>query len=58
MSTKGIEKYMRATAAGEKLDSVIRSVNIRRDQQEFLLAHNVNLSELVRDALDKIIPKK
>lgn len=49
---------MRATAAGEKLDSVIRSVNIRRDQQEFLLAHNVNLSELVRDALDKIIPKK
>ena len=39
----------------EKLDSVIKSINIEKRHHAFLVANRVNLSAFVRDSIDAII---
>lgn len=51
---KALKDYVRSTDV-DKIDGVIRSVNITRGQAEYLKRRNVNLSKLVRDVIDDML---
>jgi hypothetical protein len=48
-----LKNYQRSNS--QKLDSVIRSVNIEKRHIAFISKNRINLSEFVRDCLDNLI---
>lgn len=49
-----LEKYIK-NKKGDKVESVVTSVNIEERHLEFLKEHGLNLSELSRDAVEELI---
>jgi len=51
-----IDKYKKRDM--KRLDGVVTSVSIEKRHKVFLIKHNLNLSELVRDSLDQIMAEE
>lgn len=53
---KPLDKYVKQPTKQQA--TVTRSVLITQTQQAFLTAHNLNLSDMVRDMLEDLMRKK
>lgn len=50
------KKYIKSK--GPDTDSKVTSVNIRGDQHKFIERHGLNLSMIVRDAIDELMKQR
>ena len=50
---KTLKSYEKS-GRGEKVKQVVTSVNITQEQKIFLEKHNLNLSDITRDAIDEL----
>lgn len=51
---KNLDRYIK-TKLGEKVVMRTRSVNLTEDQLNFLNQHDLNLSAIVRDTIEKLM---
>lgn len=54
--TVNLDDYRKNT--GEKLDPYVTSVTLDQRHKKFLVEHDTNLSELIRDFIDDLMKRK